>query len=180
MSSILIVPIGKIPDPHIPLLKRPLEATYGLPVTISGEKAVDPAFAFEPSRNQYYSTQLIKHLLRLYSAFQGKILGLTSYDLYVPVLTYVFGEAQLDGTVAVVSSHRLENSYYGLPADTALFEHRLIKEAVHELGHTFGLLHCHDYECVMHSSTAVEDIDIKGERLCAACSDIFAKKRSSL
>ncbi|MBM4168482.1 MAG: archaemetzincin family Zn-dependent metalloprotease [Ignavibacteria bacterium] len=176
MSSILLVPIGKIVDPHIPLLKTPLEATFGLRVDTSTERSIDPAFAFEPSRNQYYSTQMIKHLLHLYSSFQGKILGVTPYDLYVPVLTYVFGEAQLDGTAAVVSSYRLDNSYYGLPADPLLLEQRLIKEAVHELGHTFGLLHCHEYECVMHSSTAVEDIDLKGERLCGMCTDVLARK----
>jgi len=177
MSSILIVPIGKISNSHLHLLKAPLEATFGLTVTLNAERALDPVFAFEPSRNQYYSTQLIKHLLRLYPSFPGKILGVTAYDLYIPVLTYVFGEAQLNGAVAVVSSYRLDNTYYGLPLDAALLEERLIKETVHELGHTFGLLHCHDYECVMHSSTAVEDIDVKGERICGVCSTLLAKNK---
>ncbi|HQT91630.1 MAG TPA: hypothetical protein PL001_06335 [Candidatus Kryptobacter bacterium] len=97
------------------------------------------------------------------------MLGVTSGDLFVPVLTYVFGEAQLDGKVAVVSSYRLRDEYYGLAPDAGLLHHRLVKESVHELGHAFGLLHCHNYLCVMHSSTGVEEIDIKTERLCTEC-----------
>jgi archaemetzincin len=90
-------------------------------------------------------------------------------DLFIPILTYVFGEAQLNGRVAVISSHRLLNERYGLPADPGLAFDRLLKEAVHELGHVFGLLHCQDRECAMHISTYVEDIDLKSAALCTPC-----------
>ncbi|MBI4429387.1 MAG: hypothetical protein HY562_09750, partial [Ignavibacteriales bacterium] len=99
----------------------------------------------------------------------SKILCITALDLFVPVLTFVFGEAQLDGSAAIVSSHRLDESFYGLPKNQEILEHRLLKEAVHELGHTYGLVHCHDYECVMHSSTSVEEIDVKGTTFCTRC-----------
>jgi archaemetzincin len=81
----------------------------------------------------------------------------------------VFGEAQLDGPAAVVSFHRLANEVYGLPPDPARFFARLCKETVHELGHTFNLIHCHDDRCVMASSTYVEGIDLKSERFCTTC-----------
>ena len=98
-----------------------------------------------------------------------RILGITALDLYIPILTFVFGEAQLHGNCAVVSSFRLRQEFYGLPADTALFRSRVLKESIHELGHTFELSHCDDYQCVMSPSHGVEWIDLKTNRLCQAC-----------
>jgi archaemetzincin len=106
----------------------------------------------------------------------GKVLGVTSLDLFVPVLTFVFGEAQLNGTAALVSTFRLNETFYGFPPNEALLEERLIKEAVHELGHTFGLIHCRDFACVMHSSTSVEEIDVKGKEFCGSCRKILRER----
>jgi archaemetzincin len=93
----------------------------------------------------------------------------TEVDLYVPVLTFVFGEAQLADGGAVVSVHRLRQEFYGLPADPELLRWRMLKEALHELGHTYGLRHCPDYTCVMSASNGVERIDLKSADFCAAC-----------
>ncbi len=129
----------------------------------------DPEVAFNSSRGQYNSTDLLKQLLDTDVGGDGRILGVASVDLFIPILTYVFGEAQLEGRAAVVSSYRLQSTLYGLPDDHQLMLDRLLKEATHELGHTFGLLHCADLTCVMHSSTYVEDIDLKSAHFCAAC-----------
>src|SRR5262249_45197761 len=99
----------------------------------------------------------------------ARILGVTSCDLFVPVLTFVFGEAQLDGNCATVSFARLKEEAYGLPPREGLLRERLLKEAVHELGHTFGLRHCADGRCVMTSSHAVERLDVKSAEFCAGC-----------
>jgi archaemetzincin len=85
------------------------------------------------------------------------------------VLTFVFGEAQVDGNCALVSTARLAEEFYGMPAREDLLRERLIKEAAHELGHTFGLRHCADWRCVMASSHAVERLDVKGAEFCRAC-----------
>jgi archaemetzincin len=85
------------------------------------------------------------------------------------LLTFIFGEAQLDGNCAVVSTARLKEEFYGLPRREELFLERLIKEAAHELGHTFGLRHCMDWRCVMASSHAVERLDVKGAEFCKSC-----------
>ena len=85
------------------------------------------------------------------------------------MLTFVFGEAQLDGNCAVVSTARLHEEFYGLPPRADLLRERLVKEAAHELGHTFGLRHCADWRCVMTSSHAVERLDVKDAEFCAAC-----------
>jgi predicted Zn-dependent protease len=100
---------------------------------------------------------------------ETRLLGVTSLDLYIPTLMFVFGEAQLHGPCAVVSVHRLRQEFYGLPADPRLEAERLLKEAVHELGHTLGLRHCDDYHCAMAPSHAVEWIDLKSSRLCSDC-----------
>ena len=90
-------------------------------------------------------------------------------DLYIPILKYVFGEAQMGGPCAVVSVHRLRQEFYGLDRDDALLGQRLLKESVHELGHTLKLRHCQDYRCVMASSHSVEWIDLRESALCDAC-----------
>lgn len=95
--------------------------------------------------------------------------GVTSLDLFIPILTYLFGEAQLKGHCAVVSLHRLREEFYGLPPNPELLLHRVVKESVHELGHVSGLRHCLDWHCVMASTHDVERLDLKGEEYCSSC-----------
>jgi archaemetzincin len=102
------------------------------------------------------------------------VLGVTEHDLYIPILTFVFGEAQLEARGALVSLHRLRQEFYGLPADSQLLAQRLLKESIHELGHTLGLRHCADYQCAMSPAHAVERIDVKLAEFCAACAGAAA------
>ena len=117
---------------------------------------------------QYYSTAILQRLERA-ADLDARVLGVTACDLYVPVLTFVFGEAQLDGNCAVVSTARLREEFYGMPGRDELYRERLVKEAAHELGHTFGLRHCADWRCVMSSSHGVERLDVKGADFCSSC-----------
>jgi len=129
---------------------------------------LDVSFARDRYRNQYYSTAILEAMLALAEP-GARLLAVTSLDLYVPVLTFVFGEAQLSGPCAVVSLHRLREEFYGLPGREELMRERLVKEAVHELGHTFDLRHCDDWRCVMTSSHAVARLDVKGAEFCYSC-----------
>lgn len=133
------------------------------------ELALDSRTAYDPERNQYNSSILLHRLLEELPDKSSKIFGITQIDLYIPILTFVFGVAQLRGCAGVVSTYRLRNQLYGLPANEALLEERLGKVVVHELGHIFGLYHCSDYQCVMKSSTYVEELDIKGDTFCSSC-----------
>ncbi len=126
-------------------------------------------FAQDATRGQYYSSGI---LASLPSPAAGRaILVITSADLYVPVLTFVFGEAQLGGPRAIVSTHRLREEFYGQADDQAKLDVRLAKEALHELGHTQGLRHCDNWRCVMASSHAVERLDLKEAQYCRLCLD---------
>jgi archaemetzincin len=169
MSSILIVPIRPVDHAELTALATPLSNAFELPVSIEESTYLDPAFAFDSYRNQFNSTSIIAALLDRFPAHSGKIIGITAIDLFVPVLTYVFGEAQLDGRIAVLSIYRLREELYGLDPNPKLEQLRLLKEAIHELGHTFGLIHCHNPECVMHSSTSAEEVDVKGKNFCEEC-----------
>jgi len=131
---------------------------------------LNPADFFSPPRDQYYSTKILEQIIRKHNDEFEKIVVLTDYDLFVPVLTFVFGEAQLKGKAAIVSSCRLHQEFYGLPTNDGLLLERLEKEILHELGHTFGLKHCIDWNCVMHSSSNVDEIDIKPKDFCKTCS----------
>lgn len=129
---------------------------------------LEAGFALDPLRRQYHSTAILERL-QLLADDDIRLLGVTGFDLYVPVLTFVFGEAQLEGRCALVSLHRLREDFYGLPASNDLLHERLLKEAAHELGHTFGLRHCSDWRCVMASAHGVERLDVKTSEFCPAC-----------
>ena len=126
-------------------------------------------FAFDSARGQYHSTSILQRLESLSLDPGVTLLGVTSLDLYIPVLTFVFGEAQLSGRCALVSTCRLHEEFYGLPPNNLLLQNRLKKEAIHELGHTLGLKHCFDWPCVMTSSHNIERIDLKDPEFCPAC-----------
>ena len=133
-----------------------------------------PPESFEARRNQYYSTKILKEMLGDVPQDALKLLGVTDEDLCIPILTYVFGEAQVGGTAAVVSLARLRQEHYGLTPDRPLLLERLRKESLHELGHTFGLIHCPLRECVMYLSNTVVDVDTRGRDFCMACRMVVA------
>ncbi len=128
------------------------------------------SFAFDAARRQYHSTAILQQMSRVAAGEDEiRLLGITESDLFVPVLTFVFGEAQLAGRCALVSLRRLREEFYGLPAREELLRERALKESVHELGHTFGLRHCADWRCAMASTHAVERLDVKAVTFCGAC-----------
>jgi archaemetzincin len=135
-----------------------------------------PTYACEPGRNQYYARAIIERLLHELPVDCDKIVGVTDVDLCTPVLTFVYGEAQLGGHAAVVSTHRLRQEYYRLPGNDEVLGRRLVTECLHELGHCFGLIHCSDFQCAMFFSSTILNIDDKQCRFCVKCQEYFSKK----
>jgi len=167
VNEIQILPLGSLPAGMLAELRAGLEKAFGVRAKILPAET-PPSRAFNVSRQQYSSTEILATLAGR-ALPETRLLAVTPSDLYVPVLTFVFGEAQLQGACAVVSTCRLRQEFYGLPPDPRMLSARLLKEVVHELGHTFGLMHCEDYQCVMAASHAVEWIDLKGPRFCQEC-----------
>lgn len=104
-----------------------------------------------------------------------KTMGLLRVDLYIPILTYIFGQSVLNGKTSIASIYRLRNELYGLNPDNRLLEERFRKVIAHEMGHAFGLIHCLNPACIMRSSTYVEDLDQKELRFCSKCRDELDK-----
>ncbi len=128
---------------------------------------------FEPSRSQYNANRLIQTIETEFASDEAKTIGLFTVDLYIDILTYIYGQAFLNGRSGVASLFRLNNERYGMARNDELMLDRFSKEIIHELGHTFGLIHCHVPGCVMQASTYVEDIDQKSHHLCHACKGLL-------
>ena len=132
--------------------------------------------AFDPRRGQDSSTAILKWLVGRPQP-GGRMLALTDADLFIPVLTFVYGEAQLGGTAAVVSTARL-SAESAVAREASVFADRVVKECVHELGHTFGLIHCDTPGCVMTRSVNLLEIDAKRVALCELCEARFIGLRT--
>ena len=138
MNRIQLLPLGKFPGETLIDLSAGLRKRFGVSCEILPAQP-EPAFAFNFARQQYSSTEILASLMKSGTPSSERILAVTAVDLYIPILTFVFGEAQLHGSCAVVSFHRLRQEFYGLPANSTVLRDRLLKEAVHELGHTMPL-----------------------------------------
>ena len=165
--DILLVTVGEVDKKVIQMLKYDLNKVFKRQVW-SGKGMPHPDYTFNKKRNQYLSTAILKAMMekKEYVTYE-KILGIIDHDLYVPKLNFVFGEASQ--RVAIISLTRLRYEFYNLPKDQGLFRRRVLTEAVHELGHTYGLRHCGNPHCVMFSSKSLIDTDLKGPDFCQRC-----------
>ncbi|MGA2858064.1 MAG: archaemetzincin [Candidatus Sulfotelmatobacter sp.] len=168
MNLVHLLPVGKVETSLLEDLRSAIPqclhvACEILPVSL------DPVLSYHAERQQYHSSEILQRMHALVRPEDWRLLGIADVDLYIPILKYVFGEAQMGGPCALVSSHRLRQEFYGLNRDDALLTQRLLKESIHELGHTLDLRHCQDYRCAMASSHAVEWIDLRASTLCDSC-----------
>jgi archaemetzincin len=174
VAAIHILPVGSgVPVGQLDELAAALARIFRISCHVQEHSHVDAGFALDARRGQYHATSILRRLRDMEPDEDVRVIGVTRLDLFVPILTFVFGEAELGGRCAVVSLQRLDERFYGLPARRELLRERLIKEAVHELGHTYGLRHCEDWRCVMTSSHAVDRLDVKGGEFCGECGEMI-------
>lgn len=166
---IALIPIGHVDEEFINDLRPSLEKVIGKRVRIAQRIAL-PWDSWNPDRNQHLSPSILAILATLpYS--DDRVLGVTDVDIYTTGLNFIFGEADYVGGKALISLQRLRQEFYGLPSDEKLFQRRALKEAVHELGHTYGLGHCPDPTCVMYFSNSLSDTDFKEWEFCPFCQE---------
>jgi len=175
-GKIYLVPVGNIESWVLETLKKGIGETFSSKVEIY-EKMKFPQRAFNAERNQYFCPHIMNSLRDFIDpGKKDKVLGIVVEDLYIHGLNFVFGQAELGGHFALISLARLHQSFYGLAENKIIFLERTKKEAVHELGHTFGLEHCPDPECVMHFSNSLMDTDRKSASFCSRCKELLIKR----
>jgi archaemetzincin len=153
------------------ILENLLAEEFNASVSTASPIKEMPLQLFDKQRDQWKSDKILQWLLINYRSNKAttKILAICELDAYSNELNFVFGEAYIDGSISAIYLPRLRQEFYGLKADNSLFHQRIVKEAVHELGHAFGLSHCNNQMCVMHFSNSLHDTDIKQKSFCDKC-----------
>jgi len=168
MQSIILVQMSDFNPAVLEVLRGSAEAAFKRPVEIR-PRITSLSYAYDPIREQYKSPRLLMMLKHLKRQTADKVLGVVDVDLYSPGFDYIYGEADIPAGLATLSLHRLHPEFFGEAPNQALFEERAVKEAVHELGHLFGLGHCRDKKCVMRFCPNPEDVDWKTRDICPRC-----------
>ncbi len=166
---IALAPVGDVPIERIEALSETLREAFGCAVEIAPAVPI-PASAWSAERHQHLSTTILSELARRKRPEWERLLGVADVDLYVPSLNFVFGEGDSRRGVAVFSLARLHGR-------DDIFRRRAATEAVHELGHTYGLTHCDDPHCVMWFSNTLSETDRKGTRFCSRHAKELARSR---
>lgn len=179
MGKIYVSMVGAVNEDVVTMLARHVRGMFGFEVEMY-TSFPDPDYAFEESRRQFSSALMLQNLARVCPPDAAKFLAITEADLFIPMVTFVYGQAQLAGKAALVSLARLSQEFYGLPRDKELKLRRARKEVAHELGHTFGLVHCRDRSCLMSLSTEILQIDVKSEDFCRSCWIVLEEELTKL
>lgn len=156
-----LIPLGRIDPLAIDIVAANIQAVLGLNTDILAARS-KPQSAFLASRNQLDAAKILKLLSTETGGAMFK-LAITSHDLCLPILTYVYGESQLGGKAAVVSLYRLND------VDRQITYARIAKVSIHEIGHVLGLEHCWEAGCLMRFSKQLDQLDRLPLRFCSAC-----------
>jgi archaemetzincin len=163
---ITLVPMGGINTVYLETLVEPLGDLFHQSVKIGNQVGI-PQESWNSQRKQYLADVILDYLACIQNS--NRCLGIMDEDIFAFGLNYVFGEADANDIKAIISIARLKQEFYGQPEDDKLLRGRILKEAIHELGHTFRLKHCPDQFCVMHFSNSLADTDKKKSKFCPVC-----------
>jgi len=168
MKRIIILPVGSVDTDIFRKICHGLASTFHVKIE-EGQEVPIPTNSYNPRRGQYHATTILKKMKATCKKNYDMILGVIDVDLYVPDLNYVFGVADMSSGITVISLTRLRQEFYGRPSDRKILQDRAVKEAVHELGHAYGLHHCPNPKCIMYFSNSLLDTDKKGPGFCKVC-----------
>lgn len=172
-SIITIIPLGEVSSTILEFIEKTLEHTFNVTANIVPWQNTNSPLSKPLYGGKYNSTSLLMYLSERIHGDTLKLLAITEADLYSPIFSCMFGEAQLGGACALVSLHRLRQEYYNLAPDRDTFLSRCEKEVIHEMAHTFGLLHCSDKNCIMYPSSNIIDTDVKSNSFCPNCAGLL-------
>jgi archaemetzincin len=183
-AAIGVVALGRVPETVSGVVAAHIEGYLDL-TALRLPPAELPASCLDTGRMQYDAAKLLEHLEKERLRRQNqpaepactKIIGLLTEDIFLPLFTHVFGEAQQDGGCAVVSLYRLSRGADNTRAPDAIIYRRTAKVALHEAGHLFNLYHCSDPQCLMHFSSDLEVLDAAAMDFCPYCAEFFREAR---
>ena len=167
-SHLRIIPINALDTAFLSRLALCLEERFLYAVSVERGLAV-PRSAVNSARGQLFLSTLYGRILRNHPEGEGLLLGITDFDLYKTSHRFIFGDADQQRRIAVVSIHRLRSAFYGEESDENQLFHRTLKECVHEIGHALGLKHCYNARCAMYYSNSVFETDNKMSHFCEMC-----------
>jgi archaemetzincin len=177
--SIALTKMGLIPHTALRVIAANIQTVLGTTVDLVAAMEI-PEEAFQPHRCQYDAGLVLKYLARFSFPHHLRILAITDVDLCTPIHTFVFGEAELGLTRAIVSDFRLKDSEGGGLAAEGTYYERLAKVALHELAHTFSLYHCETPKCLMRFSYGLSHLDELDIFFCERCSFMLRQSLDSL
>ncbi|UCF83208.1 MAG: zinc metallopeptidase [Desulfobacteraceae bacterium] len=167
-----VVPIGNVPEITVKTIAAHILGYLNLDADILPPLR-HPHYAHDEKRLQYNAGAIIKSLeLEAFHDY-SKVIGVLDVDIFVPILTHVFGEAKQGGKYALVSLYRMRKQQDGSASPMTVLLQRVAKVALHESGHLFNLLHCMDEQCLMHFSGELQDLDRVPLYFCRYCSVYF-------
>lgn len=176
-ETLYLVPVGHVRYSLLEELAKSLEERFNISCKINDRIFQIPPEVYDRKRCQYHSSLILKRLKSFPPETEGVLkLGVTEEDLYVPSLNFVFGEANPENGIAIISLQRLRQEFYGLDENEERLQRRMVTEAVHELGHVYGLMHCSNPKCVMFFSNTLADTDRKSDKFCEKCLPILKKR----
>ena len=170
--KILIVGIGCEP----PKFLREISKVFHAEISFGKLELIQNAF--DKTRKQYNAEKILEYINSVdFDVFDSdKVLGVLDKDIFVEKLNFVFGLSEIAGRSCIISIYRLRPEFYG-EKNEKLFKERVIKEAIHELGHSFGLRHCSNKRCVMRFSNSIIEVDEKGINFCKKCLEAINLKK---
>ncbi len=164
-----VLPIGNVPEITSKTIAAHILGYLNLNAHIL-PPLEHPSYAHDKKRFQYDAGAILKALELEPFHDYTKVIGVLDVDLFVPILTHVFGEAKQGGKYALVSLYRLKRNLDGSIPPMSLLLERAAKISLHELSHLFDLHHCMDTRCLMHFSGELDHLDKTPLYFCRYCS----------
>ncbi len=167
-NAISLIPLGPVCEQLPGWLEERIAELLNMQVSTQEMLPLPNSF-YNQTRNQYDGDLILSFIRSNIDSGAQYKLALVDEDCYSEGLNFIFGEATLKGHESFVALPRLKESFYGRRENRDLFFQRALKESIHELGHTLGLVHCADPDCAMHFSNSLADTDRKSFSLCNSC-----------
>lgn len=168
MDKINLVLLSEINESLVDILKQHLAQTFDRQIDVR-RKNGNLEYAYKADRKQYNSPRILSRLQRIKKGDADKILGVVDVDLYSAGYDFVYGEAKPSSGVATLSIYRLHPKNRSKNSVSKKFQERMVREALHEVGHLYGLGHCEDAKCVMRACTCLPEVDAAGNKFCSEC-----------